>query len=413
MIESAIPKRATSIFAALRYRDFRLLWAGLMISNVGTWMQFTAMGFFVAQIAGSPHVAALYLGILGASRAVPVLLLSPLAGVVADHLPRRRVLIATNATMALAALLLALLASLGRLNMAGLILISALNSAANAFDSPTRQSWVPLLVGRPYVGNAVGLNSVAFNAPAVIGPAIAGVLIVWVGVAGSFYVNAVLTLAVVAAVLAMTPAPPAVKRREPMLPAMREGIAFLAGHPILRWIVLTFFVAAVFARPYGQLIPAFTENVLHAGPRGLGWAVSAIGVGGFGGALVTAYFGQRGRRSRIWLQAGLLMSAGIVGLGFVPTLAIAVPVLFAIGIGTMALLGATNTLIQMLSPDEVRGRALAVYTMIAIGVVPAGSLVDGAIAATIGLHQMFVLAGTLCALTFLAVWILNPVIRTV
>lgn len=413
MIEESVPRRAVSIFSALRYRDFRLLWAGLMISNVGTWMQFTAMGYFVARLAGSPHVAAIDLGILGASRAVPVLLLSPLAGVAADRLPRRRVLFVTNSTMAIAALLLAVLASTNRLNMAGLVLISALNSAANAFDSPTRQSWVPLLVDRQYVGNAVGLNSVAFNAPAVIGPALAGGLIVWVGVAGSFYVNAVLTLAVVAAVMMMAPSPPTAKQREPMLSAMQQGIVFLLGHPILRWIVFVFFVSAVFARPYSQLIPAFTENVLHAGASGLGWAVSAIGMGGFGGALVTAYFAQRERRSRLWLQAGLLMSLGIVALGIVPNLALTLPVLFLIGIGTMTLLGATNTLIQMLSPDEVRGRALAVYTMIAIGVVPAGSLVDGAIAALIGLHEMFVLSGALCAATFVAVWILRPAVRTV
>ncbi|MEO6835140.1 MAG: MFS transporter, partial [Candidatus Tumulicola sp.] len=281
MIEQPIPKRSASIFAALRYRDFRLLWGGLMVSNLGTWMQFTAMGYFVARLAGSPHIAALDLGILGASRAIPVLLLSPVAGVVADQLPRRRVLVVTNTTMAIAALLLALLASVNRLDMVSLILISALNSAANAFDSPTRQSWVPLLVGRQYVGNAVGLNSVAFNAPAVIGPALAGVLIVAVGVAGSFYVNAVLTLAVVVAVMMMAPSPPTVKQREPMLRAMRQGMVFLIGHPILRWIVLAFFITAVFARPYSQLIPAFTENVLHAGAQGLGWAVSAIGIGGF------------------------------------------------------------------------------------------------------------------------------------
>ncbi|HEY5425736.1 MAG TPA: MFS transporter [Candidatus Tumulicola sp.] len=413
MIEQPVPKRPASIFAALRYRDYRLLWGGLMVSNLGTWMQFTAMGYFVALLAGSPHAAALDLGILGASRAIPVLLLSPIAGVIADQLPRRRVLIVTNTTMAVAALLLALLASAHRLDMVSLVLISVLNSAANAFDSPTRQSWVPLLVDRQYVGNAVGLNSVAFNAPAVIGPAIAGVLIVWVGVAGSFYVNAVLTLAVVVAVVLMTPAPPTAKQREPMLRAMQQGIRFISGHPILRWILLAFFITAVFARPYSQLIPALTENVLHAGARGLGWAVSAIGIGGFGGALITAYFAQRERRSRLWLQAGLLMSGGIVLLGFMPTLALTLPVLFLIGVGTMALLGATNTLIQMLSPDEVRGRALAVYTMIAIGVVPAGSLVDGAIASVIGLHEMFVLAGTLCALTFLTVWLTKPKIRTV
>jgi MFS family permease len=413
VIEQPIPKRAPSIFTALRYRDFRLLWLGLMVSNLGTWMQFTAMGFFVAQISGSPHRAALDLGILGASRAVPVLVLSPLAGVVADRLPRRRVLICTNLTMALAALLLALLASTHHLNLLGLVLISALNSAANAFDSPTRQSWVPLLVDRQFVGNAVGLNSVAFNAPAVLGPALAGILIIWVGVAGSFYVNAVLTLAVVGAVFLMNPSPPTSKRRESMWQAMREGMLFIVAHPILRWIVLAFFISAVFARPYSQMIPAFTVNVLHTGARGLGWAVSAIGVGGFAGALLTAHFAQRERRSRLWIQAGLLMSLGICGLGFVPSIGWTLPVLFLTGVGTMTLLGATNTLIQTLSPDEVRGRALAVYTMIALGVVPAGSLVDGAIASTIGLHAMFLLAGILCIVTFLSLWYLAPKIRTV
>ncbi len=411
MIETPPPRRSNPIFAALRYRDFRLLWGGLMISNLGTWMQFTAMGFFVAALAKSPHVAALDLGILGGARAVPVLLLSPIAGVVADRFPRRRVLVCTNLTMAFAALVLAILASAHRLDMAWLVAISALNSAANAFDAPTRQSWTPFLVDRQYVGNAVGLNSVAFNAPAVAGPAFAGVLIVWVGVAGSFYVNAFLTLAVVVAVLVMKPSQPVATSREPMLLAMRQGMIFLYHHPVLRYVVLAFFVTAVFARPYSQLIPAFAVNVLHSGARGLGWAVSAIGIGGFAGALLTAYAAQRERRARLWLQAGLAMSAGVMLLGVVRSLALTLPVLFAIGAGTMTLLGATNTLIQTLSTDEIRGRAISVYTMIAIGVVPAGSLVDGAIASFIGLPETFVLAGALCAATFVAIWLLRPAVR--
>jgi MFS family permease len=405
--------RRASILTALRYRDFRLLWLGLLISNLGTWMQFTAMGFFVARMAGSPHQAALDLGVLGAARAIPVLLLSPLAGVVADQLPRRRVLFVTNTTMALAALLLALLATAHRLEMVGLVLLSALSSAAMGFDSPTRQSWVPLLVDREYVGNAVGLNSVAFNAPAVIGPALAGLLIVWIGVAGAFYFNAAATLAVVAAVMMMRPSPPSAARSQPTLHAMGHGIAFIASHPALRWIVLAQLVTALLTRPYSQLIPALAVNVLHADARGLGWAVSAIGVGGFGGALVTAYFAQRERRSVLWLQSGLLMSAGVLALGFVPTLALTLPVLFAIGVGTLASLGATNTLIQMLSPEDVRGRALSIYTMIAIGVVPLGALLDGAIAAVIGLRLTFVLAGALCAALFLAIWFVRPAVRTV
>jgi MFS family permease len=401
------------IYAALRYRDFRLLWIGLLVSNLGTWMQFTAMGFFVAQMAGSAHQAALDLGILGAARAVPVLLLSPPAGVIADHVPRRRVLLVTNVTMALAALLLALLASAHVLNLVGLVLVSALNSAANAVDSPTRQSWVPLLVDRRHIGNAIGLNSVAFNAPAVVGPALAGLLIVWIGVSGVFYFNAAATLAVVVAVLMMKPSPPSASEQAPMLRAMWEGIAFLVRHPALRWIVLGQLATAILTRPYSQLIAAFAVNILHAGARGLGWAVSAIGVGGFAGALLTAYFAQRERRSRLWLQSALLMSCGVVALAFVPSLKLAIGVLFLVGVGTMAFMGATNTLIQMLSPDEVRGRALSVYTMIAIGIVPLGSLVDGAIAATIGLRETFALAGGLCALLFLVIWALAPIVRTV
>jgi len=402
-----------NIFAALRYRDYRLLWIGLLVSNLGTWMQFTAMGFFVARMAGSAHQAALDLGILGASRAIPVLLLSPIAGVVADRLPRRRVLFVTNTTMALAALILALLATAHALNLIGLVLISALNSGANGFDAPTRQSWVPLLVDRRYIGNAVGLNSIAFNAPAVIGPAFAGLLIVWIGVAGAFYFNAGATLAVVVAVILMKPSPPPAQRAEPTWHAMKQGLTFIVRHPALRWIVLAQFVTAILTRPYSQLIPAFAVNVLHAGPRGLGWAVSAIGIGGFGGALLTAYFAQRERRSRLWLQAGLLMSAGVLALAFVPSLRLAVCVLFVIGVGTMAMMGATSTLIQILSPDDVRGRALSIYTMIAIGVMPLGSLVDGAIGSIIGLRETFALAGALCVALFLAIWIFAPVVRTI
>ncbi len=151
--------------------------------------------------------------------------------------------------MALAALLLALLATANRLSMAGLILLSAASAAAMAFDSPTRQSWVPTLVDRQYVGNAVGLNSVAFNAPAVIGPALAGLLIVWIGVSGAFYFNAGATLAVVVAVMMMHPAPPSVTRREPTLQAIRYGITFIARHPALRWIVLAQLVTALIGSP--------------------------------------------------------------------------------------------------------------------------------------------------------------------
>ncbi len=412
--EHALPEKPPSLFASLRlFRDFRLLWFGLLVSNLGTWMQFTALGYFVSSEAGSPGRAALDLGLIGLARAVPVLLCSPIAGVFADEYPRRFILLITNLAMSGVALALAILASTHLLTLPLVIALSVLNAAANSFDSPTRQSWVPLLVDRRYIGNAIGLNSVAFNAPAVIGPAIAGFTIVWVGVAGSFYLNAILTLAVVVAITLMKPSPPGLSRREPFSTAIREGVGFLASHAILKWIVLTFVMMAFLTRPYGQLTPSLCVNVFRTDAAGLGWAVAAVGAGGFGGALATAYFASRERKSLLWFVAGLVMSGGVFLLGTIHSLVPALPVLFLTGVGTLAYMGATNILIQTLSPDAVRGRAVSVFTMVALGFVPAGSFVVGSIASVIGLSGAFLIAGGTCFVAMVAVWTFKPVVRTV
>lgn len=413
MNDRPIPKRKQPLLAALRFRDFRLLWSGLLISNLGTWMQFTAMGYFVAEAAQTPERAALYLGFIGAARAIPVFIFSPIAGVVADRLPRRATLFVANTVMAGAALALALLATAGHLTIAGLVVISAVNAAAQSFDSPARQSWIPFLVDRAYVGNAIGLSSVAFNAPAVIGPALAGLLIVVVGVAGSFYVNAVATLAVVAAVCFMRPSSPSDTVREPMLDSIRHGLGFIVHHPILKWIVGTFVVTALLVRPYSTLLPAFVVDTLHADARGLGFAVAAAGVGGFGGALITAYLGQRDRRGVIWLTSAGIMAVGVQVLGAAQNLWIALPILFIIGIATLSFLGSSNTLIQTLSPDDMRGRAISVYTMIALGGVQGGALVVGAIGSQIGMHWGFAAAGGVVAAMIAWLWLTKPILRTV
>jgi MFS family permease len=414
MIERSLPKRPVSLFSSLRFKDFRLLWFGLLISNLGSWMQLTATGYFIAKLAGNPHMASLYLGFQGLGRAIPVLLLSPVAGLVADTLPRRRVLFWTNSIMALLAFVLAVFTSLNMMNIAGLILINAANAATMSFDSPARQSWVPLMVPREYIGNAIGLNSVAFNAPAVIGPAIAGILIASIGIAGSFYANAVATLAVVVALLFMKPAPPSSKRvEEPMLRSIAYGLRFLYNHKILRWIITVFIVTAVLVRPYSTLLPAFVVNTLHANAKGLGVAIAATGVGGFAGALLTAYLGTRERRGIVWLASAVIMSLGVMALGWVWNLYVSLPILFVIGTATLTFLGASNTLIQMLSPDDVRGRAISVYTMVALGIVPAGAMVVGAIASIIGLHDAFLIAGGITAAFTLWLWLGRPILRTV
>ncbi|HEV2261357.1 MAG TPA: MFS transporter [Candidatus Rubrimentiphilum sp.] len=412
-VERGIPRRRISIFAALRFRDFRLLWIGLLVSNLGSWMQLTATGYYIAHLAGNAHTAALYLGFQGLGRAIPVLLLSPIAGLVADTYPRRSILFVTNIVMALLALMLAIFTSLGWMNIVGLILINAASAAALSFDSPARQSWVPLMVEREYIGNAIGLNSVAFNAPAVLGPAIAGLLIVGVGIAGSFYVNAIATLAVVLALAFMQPAPPSASRPENWLESIVYGLRFLREHPILQWIVAIFIVTALLVRPYSILLPAFVVNTLRGNALDLSFAISSTGAGGFAGALLTAYMGSRERRGVVWFAAAIVMSLGVGSLGFIWSLWLALPILFLIGAATMTLLGASNTLIQTLSPDDVRGRAISVYTMVAIGLVPGGALIVGALGSLVGLHMAFLSVGVLTALFALWSWLARPILRTV
>ncbi|HET7813309.1 MAG TPA: MFS transporter [Candidatus Baltobacteraceae bacterium] len=412
MIERRPEPRSVSMFSSLQFKDFRLLWIGLLVSNLGTWMQLTATGYFIAKLAGNPHTASLYLGFQGLARAVPVLLLSPVAGLVADTRPRRQTLFITNTVMALLALILAVLTSFNLMNIAGLLLINAFSAAAQSFDAPARQSWVPLMVPREYIGNAIGLNSVAFNAPAVLGPAVAGVLVSY-SIAGAFYVNALATMAVVVALIFMQPAPPTASRREPFLPSIAMGLRFLFSHKILGIVITTFIITALLVRPYSILLPAFIVNVLHVTAKGLGLAIAATGVGGFAGALLTAYLGTREQRGTIWVVSAFVMAAGVCTLGFIWNLWLALPVLFAIGTATMTFLGASNTLIQTLSPDNVRGRAIAVYSMVALGLVPGGALIVGSLASIVGLHEAFWIVGGLTAAFTVWTFLSRPILRTV
>ncbi len=174
-----------------------------------------------------------------------------------------------------------------------------------------------------------------------------------------------------------------------------------------------FIVTALLVRPYSTLLPAFVVNTLHANAKGLGIAIAATGIGGFAGALLTAYLGAREQRGVIWIVSAMVMSVGVLSLGFVWNLWLSLPVLFVIGTATLTFLGASNTLIQTLSPDEVRGRAISVYTMVALGFVPGGALIIGALGASMSLHIGFIIVGAASAAVAAWFWLSRPVLRTV
>lgn len=389
-----------------------MLWAGLLVSNLGTWMQFTALGYEVVYLAPTAHLGALYVGLIGASRAVPVLLLSPFAGVVADRYPRRRVLLTTNLVTAVVSSVLALVIAAGVANIVLLMILSGLLAATQSFDAPARQSWVPLMVPRAIVGNAIGLNSLAFNAPAVIGPPVAGVTIAASGVAPCMFANAVLTLAVVVALIFMRPVAASSTRTDSVWISIRDGITFLGQHPVLRWVVLLLVVTSLLVRPYNFLLPPYAAHVLHTDARGLGALMAATGLGSMGGALITAAFIPE-RRSMLWAFSAGLIAVGAIALGFAGSMPLALAVLAVMGLGTLTFLGSSNILLQTLAPDDMRGRVISVYSMIVLGLVPAGTLLLGAIASLLDLRQAFIIGGIVSVLCSLWIYIAHPKLRAV
>lgn len=348
---------------------------------------------------------------MGIGSAVAVLTLSPLAGYAADHLPRKRILYVTNVFQAAMALALGILVQLHALVFWELLVLTALRAANQAFDAPARQSWISVLVPRQYVGNAIGAMALSFNGPSVIGPPIAGFLIAWTGVATSFYINAAATLVAVASLAAVTSSPPGRPAREGVLAALRGGFAFLARHPILRDVVLMMIAVALLLRPYVQQMPAYAAHVVSVDARGLGILLGASGIGGFLGALATAIVGNV-RRGLVWLASIAIFALTIVALGLVHTIAAAIPLLLVAGFSVLSFQTSSMVMLQLLAPDEMRGRAVAASSMITLGFIPAGALVVGTIAAATTLSTAYLAVGAFVLVLVTAVGMRNAALRS-
>jgi len=410
--ERPVPHPQGSFLGPFRYRDFSLLWSGLFIGNIGTWMQFTALGYYVAKLAPNAGLGSFYIGLLGASRMIPVLLASPIAGVVADRSPRRRILLSTNIMTAILAVLLATALFTNTASLPVILLISAFQAITQSFDAPARQSWVSILVPRELVGNAIGLNAFAFNMPAVAGPPLAGLMIAASGIAPCMILNAVVKFAVVLALIFMQPSPASSKARTSFAVAIVEGVRFIYGHSVLRWIYLMLIVTALSVRSYTFLMPAYAIHVVHTDARGLGWLMASAGIGAVVGALLIAALNVR-KRAAIWFAAGLVASLGVAALGFTDSLVIAALVLALTGLGTQSFVGSSNILVQTLAPDDMRGRVMGVYSMIVLGLVPGGALLVGTLARFSDLRSVFVGAGILCAVMLAWTYFAHPKLRAV
>jgi predicted MFS family arabinose efflux permease len=376
---SAAPRGA---LAALRHRNFRVFYAGQILSLCGTWMQSTAQGWLVLELTNS----ALLLGVVTAAGSLPSLVLTLWAGVVADRGDKRRIILLADIVMGVQSLALAVLTHVGLITYPVLLLLVLVLGTASAFEVPTRQSFFAELVGKEDLPNAIALNSAAFNGTRIVGPALAGWLIAVAGTtAACFYANAVSFLFVVTGLMMMR-LPPfrPPERTTSGLEDLREGIDFIRGDRLARTLVGLIAAMSITAFPYTMLLPVFARDVLHVGATGLGWLLAATGMGALMGGVALAAGGARVPRGPLMVGSVLAFCVSLIAFTFVRSL---VPALVLLGLAgfTMILNNATlNALLQSLVPDRLRGRVMSVYVFMFMGMIPIGALQAGALSRAVG-----------------------------
>jgi MFS family permease len=392
---------------ALRHRNFQLFFSGQLISLTGTWMQNIAQAWLVYRMTGS----SLLLGSIGFSSQIPVFLLAPVAGIIADRNHRHRVVIATQIASMLLAFVLAVLTLTHSVQVWHIFVLATLLGVVNAFDIPARQAFLVEMVGREDLMNAIALNSSMFNGARIIGPAIAGILVASIGEGWCFFGNAVSYIAVIVGLLLMR----VQQRRKPPqgshLQHIIEGFQFARGAAPIRAVLLLLAVVSLVGMPYSVLMPIFADKILHGGARGLGILMGCTGVGALLAALaLAARSGLTGISRWIAFAAGGFgVSLALFSLSrhFWLSAALLIPVGFCMMLETSS----SNTLLQAMVPDELRGRVMSIYSMMFMGMAPFGAFFGGALADRIGAPITVALGGIVCVGAALLFGLRLPMIR--
>jgi MFS family permease len=378
---------------AFRHRNYQLFFTGQLISFTGTWMQSVAESWLVYRLTGSSAL----LGVTAFCSQIPVFVLAPLAGTVADRGNRHRIMVVTQTISMLLALVLGALTLSGRVQVWQVMALASGLGVVNAFDIPARQSFVVTMVGREDLMNAIALNSSLVNGARVVGPAVAGLLVAAVGEGWCFLINGISYIAVIAALLMMD-VPKTVRKRHLHSPFRDtvEGFRFVARTGPVRALLLLLGIMSIAGMPYAVLMPIFADSILGGGARGLGILMAGSGLGALAGALSLA-----ARRGVSGLGQWVAMSAASFGItlalfslsrNFWLSTALMVPV----GFSLMVEMASSNTLIQAMVPDRLRGRVMSVYSMMFLGMAPFGGLAAGYAAERIGAPATITGGGIVC-----------------
>ncbi|HWC17454.1 MAG TPA: MFS transporter, partial [Terriglobales bacterium] len=372
--------RWATTLRALRHRNFQLFFSGQLISLIGTWMQSVAQAWLVYRLTGSSFL----LGAVGFSSQIPVFLVAPFGGTLADRTNRQRVVIATQTASLILAGILAWLTLSGRVHVWHIFALAASLGVVNAFDIPGRQAFLVDMVGKEDLMNAIALNSSMFNGARVVGPAVAGILVAKIGEGWCFAANAISYVAVIIGLLLMdVRCVPRPGKRSPIEDIV-EGFQWVNSTKVIRALLLLIGLVSLVGMPYTVLMPVFADRILHGGARGLGILMGATGVGALFGALTLASkTGVRGLGRWVAVScAGFGVSLSLFSLS--RSFWVSVALLLPAGYSMMLQMACSNTLIQTMVPDELRGRVMALYSMMFMGMAPFGALFGGALAQRVG-----------------------------
>ena len=365
---------------ALRHRNFQLFFSGQLISLTGTWMQTVAQSWLVYRLTGS----SLLLGSVGFASQIPVFLVAPIGGMVADRVNRHKVVISTQIASLVLAFILSALTLTHTVKVWHIFVLAALLGVVNAFDIPGRQSFLVDMVGRDDLMNAIALNSSMFNGARVIGPAIAGILVARIGEGWCFFANGVSYIAVIIGLLLMRVHCPRRSESDSPLEDIIEGFRWSSHTGPIRSLLLLLGVVSLVGMPYTVLMPIFADRILHGGARGMGILMGFTGIGALLGALTLALrSGIRGLGKLVSICcAGFGIS--LIAFSFSKIFWLSAALLIPVGFFIMLQMACSNTLIQSMVPDALRGRVMAVYSMMFMGMAPFGALLGGAMADRVG-----------------------------
>ena len=395
-MDGASRDRLGFMVRALSHRNYRLFFAGQGTSLVGTWITRIATSWLIYRLTGS----AAMLGIVGFAGQVPTFLLAPVAGVWVDRWSRYRVLVVTQVLSMLQSFALAALALSGTIRVTHVLLLSCVQGLVNAFDTPARQAFVVEMVeDRRDLPNAIALNSSMVNGARLVGPSVAGMLIAAAGEGWCFFVDGVSYLAVIASLLMMRLLP--ARPRGPAKRALQElhdGVRYAFGFAPIRSVLLLLALVSLMGMPYTVLMPLMAGRVLHGGPHTLGFLMGATGVGALGGAVYLASRRSVVGLGRVIPMAAALFGAGLIAFSLSRSVALSLVLMVVTGSGFMVQMASSNTIIQTIVREDMRGRVMAFYTMAFMGTAPFGSLLAGALAARIGAPRTILIGGCACIL---------------